>query len=328
MRLQILINHFHEDEEIVGRMLRSIEKQTLNKEDYEVLIGNDGPECELSEEFLGQFSFPVRQFTMEHVGVCHTRNVLLDVSEADWLLFCDADDEFNRDNGLEQLLEAAETEGPDIMASPFLAEFFFPHTTKLSLSVWKRDVVHVFGKLFRREYLIQNEIRFPDELETCGDMYFLWLAFHLTDRIVWSNNPFYVWKWQEGSVTRSGLASGIKNYSRVIRCYTLLIEELIRRNESLLINNALATLYAMLYIDANHFLNDAPEIYYEQGLQAAKDCVREFLELYLAIEEDYRREKYESYSKQRRKRPEDKPYEGLLQWIDAISKEVKDHDDL
>ena len=58
MKLQLLIPQFNETDEVMRPMLESISTQqgVDLKNDIEVIIGNDGSDIKLSEEFLGSFS--------------------------------------------------------------------------------------------------------------------------------------------------------------------------------------------------------------------------------------------------------------------------------
>ena len=96
MKLQLLIPQFNETDEIMRPMLESIAiQQGVDlKNDIEVIIGNDGSENKLSEEFLGSFSFPLWYVFFDHTGLPGTRGKLFDLATADYVMFCDADDMF------------------------------------------------------------------------------------------------------------------------------------------------------------------------------------------------------------------------------------------
>ena len=163
MNLQILLNRYTENEEILGRMLHSIEKQDFSKTDYEVLIGNDGGEENLSEEFFKQFSFPLYYFSFPHQGVCSTRNVLLDLSESKYLIFADSDDVFHKTNAFATLINAAEKSGADIIDTKFLQEHKYPDGIIRANVEIPYNINWLQGKMFRRDFIIQNGIHFPDE---------------------------------------------------------------------------------------------------------------------------------------------------------------------
>lgn len=320
MKLQILLNRYTENETILGQMLQSIEEQDFSKTNYEVLIGNDGGEENLSEEFFKRFSFPLRYFSFPHRGVCRTRNNLLDLSEARYLIFADSDDVFHKKNAFTTLINAAEESNADIIDAKFLQEH------KYSDGIIRANVEIVYninwlqGKMFRRDFLIQNGIRFPDEQETSGDMYFLWLAFHLTDKIMKIPDVFYTWKYYEKSVTRSQKYYFYNNYRNSLHCYMLLNRNLIKRNRNDLLADATAKLFSRIYFDYNYFLllDKDPKELIEDGRKSIEECVMEFHTIYEKLDEKYRKEIFVSTIKDIKKYDPDIEFQKVLPWVKEI----------
>ena len=96
-KLDILIPQYKETYEIIKPLLDSIALQQnvdlVN--DVGVIIVNDGSNVKLSEEKLrAQYPFFLKYVEAEHRGVSATRNRALDESDADYVMFCDADDMF------------------------------------------------------------------------------------------------------------------------------------------------------------------------------------------------------------------------------------------
>jgi hypothetical protein len=176
-----------EDETIVSRFLRSLERQ--QGVEFSVLFCTDGG-IKLDEEFFSKFDLNLTYAYLPHSGVCHTRNILMDKSEADYIMFCDVDDCFIADDGLLSLMAIMNETDADIVGSPYLYEMMMDNKD-CKYNTLERDTIRLHGKIFRKQYLIDNDIRFPDELETSGDMAFLWLAYALTPKTVWSKNVFY-----------------------------------------------------------------------------------------------------------------------------------------
>lgn len=246
MRLQLLVNHYNEPDSLVQRFLHSVEMQEVAN-DFEVLIYSDG--TELSPALLGGYSFPIRYKSLPHRGVCATRNALLDDATADYLMFCDIDDCFHSTLGLYRVLKAIDDLGSDVIASPFDAEVFingkpFYHKEEL-------DTIRVHGKAFRRGYLIENDIRFPDEMEFSGDMYFLWLAFNLSDKVCWILESFYVWKSNDQSVTRKNPYHCQDTYEIMLKGYELLYQNLYERNRRDLQEALVASTLSMAYLNSH-----------------------------------------------------------------------------
>jgi glycosyltransferase involved in cell wall biosynthesis len=90
-KLQILVNHYKEDETITRRFLESL--STQKDVNFNVLICSDGGGVRLSDSLKG-FTFKITYAYAPHSGVCHTRNLLLDKSDAEYVMFCDIDDVF------------------------------------------------------------------------------------------------------------------------------------------------------------------------------------------------------------------------------------------
>lgn len=213
MKLQILINHYNEPPKIINRLLDSIAVQTFK--DYSVLICHDGDGGGLDRAF----PFRLEYFSCPHRGVCQTRNSLLERATADYVMFCDADDAFLSATGLQALMEHE----ADVIASPYNVE---RHDG--TVCVYEHDMIRVHGKVFRREYLQAQNIDFPD-VESNGDMYFTWLAFHLTEDIVWIPENVYTWKYNPLSVTRRIPHYNTQRYDRALKCYGALVDNLLIR---------------------------------------------------------------------------------------------------
>ena len=245
MKLQILVNHYKENEQIVQNFLASLDKQTYK--DYEVIIGSDGAD-RLPLSLFDNYSFTCTYLYLEHGGVCHTRNVLLEHATADYVMFCDVDDEFSDENGLSTIVQTAIETNADVIGSTYRAERL--QDNKIILSENKQDALRVHGKIFRRQYLIDNHITFPDELEINGDMKFIWLALKLTQNVVWIGYNFYTWKWNEQSVTRQSPYHHYKVYDKTIKCYESLIKDLQERGRNDLLEEVISTIISMIYIDS------------------------------------------------------------------------------
>ena len=289
MDIQILVNHYQENEQTVRRFLSSLARQKGVA--FEIFLCSDGGGVRLTPESLSGFPFPISYSYATHSGVCHTRNLMLDKSTAEHVMFCDVDDAFSDPDGLKYILDAARKNHADVVGSPFSAERKM--SGEMSCEVYNHDLLHVHGKLFRREYLVSNHIRFPDEMETSGDMLFLWLAFALTRHIKWIDQNFYIWKWNENSVTRQKPFHHVRTYDRTLRCYTILAEDLKKRNRPDLYRNLIATLFGMVYVDLTHpRWYQAPEEYRKNVEPFIRQFLSSYFDDYRGIAEGYRRSKY------------------------------------
>lgn len=285
--LQILINHYKESLEIVERFLDSLNMQ--QNIEFEVLIISDGGDVHL--EIPNKYHFPIKYTYMPHSGVCHTRNILLQESSADYIMFCDIDDIFSKSDGLYSLMTQAEQTNADIIGSPYLCESYI--NNNYYYKTYNKDVIRVHGKIFRHQYLIDNDIKYPDEMEINGDMYFLWLAYKLTKKIIWIDNNFYIWKWNENSVTRTQSFHHMWVYDRTVKCYLLLLENLKQRKRFDLYQEVIATLISMMYVDATDpKWYQAPKEYQIKVNKIINTFLKEYFPYYKTLSENLRYEAY------------------------------------
>ena len=248
MKLQILVNHYREPEGVVARLLGSLAAQEgVSWDDAGVLVASDG--TDLDSAFLSSFGIPVTHFRRPHGGVCRTRNFLLGRADADYVMFADADDSLHSTLGIHKLLGAIDDSGADVIAAPYDVESHAGGAVRYRTE--RRDTLHVHAKALRRRYLLDNGIRFPDDMEFGGDMHLLWLALNLGGSVAWMRDPYYVWRDTPGSVTRADPWHRVRTYGSVIACYEHTLADLAARGRDDLRRALVASLFAMAYDQSN-----------------------------------------------------------------------------
>ena len=230
MKLQLLIPQFNETDDVLRPMLESISTQqgVDLKNDIEVLIGNDGSDIKLSEEFLGSYSYSIRYFQFEHSGLPGTRGKLYDLATADYVMFCDADDMFLKNVAIYTILAYA-GKGFDALICDFMEEvidkktgasFFFPH---------KKDCTFVHGKVYRRQFLLDNHIVWHPDVKCHEDSGYNLLAIKLAKEARHCQVPLYLWKWRDGSICRKDPLYVLKTYTRMIYSNGWLVKDFLDR---------------------------------------------------------------------------------------------------
>lgn len=233
MKLQILIPQYKETETIIKPLLDSIEiQQNIDlKNEVGVIIVNDGTDVLLSKEFLDRYTYPIDYYLNEHKGVSATRNACLDYATADYVMFCDADDMFYNACGLYIIFREINEGGFDSLVSKFIEEVRDRITKQPLYITHEADSIFVHGKVHRRQYLIDNNIRWNDKLTLHEDGYFNTLCQRLTKSVKYCSSPFYLWKWRDDSVCRSDSQWVLKTYNYMIDSNEALIDELLRRGK-------------------------------------------------------------------------------------------------
>ena len=245
-KLQFLIPHYKEDWSIIKPLLDSIEiQQNINMDEIGAIIVNDGDECILDKKLFENYSYDIEYYINEHGGVSHTRNACLDKATADYVMFCDCDDMFCNVCGLWIIFREMSSKDPvsgkigfDGLVSVFTEESRLPDTKEITyinrgdINNGGVDVTFVHGKVYRRQYLLDNNIRWNDKLTIHEDSYFNCLCQTLSTNIKYCPTPFYLWKWRDDSVCRHDPKYILKTYNNMLDSSTALILQLIQRNKT------------------------------------------------------------------------------------------------
>lgn len=270
MTLEILIAQYLETEEIIKPLLDSIAiQQGVNLNDINVIIANDGTNTILDDTFLNQYSFHIDYYLKDHEGLSGTRNFLLDRSGADYLMWCDADDMFLSNIGLQIIFSKIWEKEFDYLYSDFMRE------VKRDNGNMKYDILknepHVHGKVFRRQFLLDNNIRWLDNLYHNDAVFFTPLCKGCAnpDKIVYIQYPFYLWKWNDNSTTRETNYWFLKNFNYFILAITKLVEELLVRGLLKHAQSAATSFIYMVYFiySSDDWQTEENQLYVENALQ-------------------------------------------------------------
>ena len=292
MKLQILIPQYKETENIIKPLLDSIEiQQNVDlKNEVGVIIVNDGTDVRLSREFLDRYTYHIDYYFNEHEGVSATRNACLDYATADYVMFCDADDMFYNACGLYIIFREIDNGGFDSLISVFIEETRSPDTKEPAYINHNMDSTFVHGKVHRRQYLIDNNIRWNNKLTIHEDSYFNCLCQKLTDKnkIKYCPTSFYLWKWRDDSVCRSDFKYILKTYNNLLDSNEALVEELLSRGKK---DDAQYYATAMIFdayftMNKNEWINQENKEYRLSTERRFKDYYLKFKYLYETISMD------------------------------------------
>ena len=206
-------------------------QRNINFDDVGVILINDGEESRLPDELFKDYPFRVENITIPHGGVSRARNAGLDASTADWVMICDFDDQMCSTQSLNLVFSAIAEDNKDMYWSHFLEEVEMPEGG-IKLLPHERDVIFIHGKIFRRKFLVDNNIRFCDGLTLHEDVFFNSIAQAVAgeDRIGEIKTGWYLWCFNPNSVGRSyGWRFLIDTYDHLMKQRNMLVKEYIKR---------------------------------------------------------------------------------------------------
>ncbi|HHU27715.1 TPA: glycosyltransferase family 2 protein [bacterium] len=206
MKVSIIIPHFNQYKKLF-RLLDSIPQS----EKFEIIVIDDYSNNLKKEEFefLVNNERIVFVRNKENKGAGYCRNIGIEMSTGDYLIFSDSDDYFITEN-LSCILEELKFNKSDIIFFPPIGKTEFQtrkvkrgrksssyitkHTLKPSLKseVYLRYQMHVpWSKIYRKKFIMENGIRF-DEIKVSNDVMFTTKAGFHANEISTINKSIYV----------------------------------------------------------------------------------------------------------------------------------------
>lgn len=228
MTLDILVTHYKEPLEVCKPLFESLACQRgIDFNDVTVTFVNDGEDGAI-ECADRNYPFHIDFLTKEHGGVSAARNYALDNSDSDYVMWCDCDDAFLNGYGL-YLVFSAMQEDYDAITSCFVEE---QRTDDGNYRIFRhdKDCTFIHGKVYKRDFLVRNDIRFRDDLTIHEDGYFNTIALTVAEKKKEIETPFYLWCWNENSVVRKDRENfTLKTYDHVIKQRLAITEEFEKR---------------------------------------------------------------------------------------------------
>ena len=238
MILDIIVPHYKEPWSVCKYLFDSIALQRgIDFNDIRVLLINDGDEIlcggiENALYTLSKYPFTVDYIVKEHGGVSSTRNCGLRESDAEYVMFCDCDDGFLNNYGIYTIFTALK-DNPDYVISNFIEEVLSKENGKWEIVRHEMDLTFMHGKVYKRSFLMDNELFFDERMTLHEDGYFNLLADCIAEHngvVRRITTPIYIWKWNGQSTVRQDSKDFVlRTYEQLMLTRIGLCEQLKRR---------------------------------------------------------------------------------------------------
>lgn len=299
LKLDIVIPHYDEPWEIGKKFFDMLSMQRgADFQEIGVTIIHDGTEP-FPESYFTQLPFSVRQERIDHAGVSAARNVGIRITDAPWIMFCDFDDMFSSIYSLRHILSLLPTDDFDELWCEFYSEDK-KADGRIVLHTRGENSVFIHGKLFRRQFLLENALSFSEDMDFNEDSAFVATLHAIADfrRIgkITAETPLYIWTFRDGSAT--GTQS---NRARALKGMYMRNKAVCDTFRQHLTEERYETMVCRTAYDAYHVLNafDLPEILVPL-LDDFRDWWQKHKEAFKKCPESLRREAAEASWKEHR----------------------------
>lgn len=184
--------------ETLPKTLDSLVAQTSNRFFVTLVQDSDGLDyTDIFDKYKKRLQLNL--ITLDaNVGPGMARQIGVEYSKMfDYIMFLDADDMLNP-RAVEVLYTEAKRNDYDILSSAVIKE---PNITIAPLS---GGLQWIHGKIYRRQYLVDNKITFLPDIRLNEDSYFNQVAHGMTEKSGIINEVLYIWRENKDSLTRIG----------------------------------------------------------------------------------------------------------------------------
>ena len=250
-------------------------------ENIEILVVEDGGEPIDEAHFVG-YPFKVKTFNFGHKGVSACRNIGLDHATGDYIMFCDCDDRFISAYAIHLFLKAIKQSMFDIVKTPFLEDQVIDGELKLIRH--DQDITFIHGKLYRIDFLKDNDLRFDESLTIHEDSYFNVLANMVADGNIHEMSPaVYLWKYRDESIVRVDRDAYVfKTYDHLMNVRRAICRELERRERYAEFYQAISKTFIDSYYDFQR-----PDCLKPENKEIIEKAERAFAEFFAEFRGEY-----------------------------------------
>jgi len=202
-KLDIIIPQAFEDEATIKPLLNSIEDQVYVQPGlFEVTIVNDHTDKLLSEDFLKSYNYKINYLrTEKNAGSGATRQHGVDNTSNEYFMFMDADDRFATCFSLYIIYSSLQNtivnkQTANVIETLFYEEVKIPEKNIYSIITHdKPNSIWLHGKVFRRAFIEEHNIRFHATLRAFEDTYYnkMVRSFAAPETQILCNQYTYFW---------------------------------------------------------------------------------------------------------------------------------------
>ena len=209
-------------EKYLEECIESILMQSMD--DYEIILVDDGSpdRCpEICDNYADKYPEKIRVIHKENSGPAETRNVGLGMAKGEYIFFIDSDD-FLKENRVNELYEKAVEYDVDVLQTSYYTldenngkegvektsfeiNKLLTHIDlekELCYASSKRRIVFAWRNLFRREFLLKNNIMFEEKLRMVEEVPFNLEALAKAERFVAVDIPVLCYRIRNESLQR------------------------------------------------------------------------------------------------------------------------------
>lgn len=187
----------------LGSTLHSVAMQSIINE-TEILIVNDFDGIDYSDILAKFDDLNIKYVTNpRNLGCGGARNTGIREASNSIICFVDSDDQFTSAIALEVMYNRIKAEKVDMLAGAFESEM--RQDNGIAIKKMERSPVWCHNKFYRRQFLLDNNLFFNENLRICEDTEFHQLFIDMGGKVAYTPFCGYLWRDNQKSVTHESL---------------------------------------------------------------------------------------------------------------------------
>lgn len=202
----------------LSKTLHSIAMQSMAS-DIEVVLVND---CDALYygDIIAKFQsdLNIKYVTNpKNRGCGGARNTGIKMAAADYVIFIDADDCFTNCLALEIMYNRIKAENADMLASVFESEM--RNNNGIAVKRMEHSPTWCHGKMYRKQYLLDNDMEFDERLRINEDMEFHQVLIDLGAKVIEIPMTTLMWRDNPNSVTHQSRYENLQSFVKAAMYY-------------------------------------------------------------------------------------------------------------
>ena len=292
IKVSVIVPVYKVPLEYLRACLDSLTAQTMQECEF-ILVSDGAPEaeCSVCEEFSAKDS-RFKFFRREHSGVSATRNYGIEYAQGEFLTFVDSDDWIAKDS-CDIAYNYAKCNNSDIVLWEAAQDLngcqkygFFSSTPINILSEKQIDSIIsniiyttakkyysaslVCCKLFKKNLIIQNNIRYPESLIMSEDRIFNISAYKHSKKISYLNSIMYFYRIHNQSASHRYIPHAFEQYSAFIK----LLDKDTRKKNINAINNEIVRSFFLSW--QTYYLHNENKASFKSKVNEIKDVIKTY----------------------------------------------------
>lgn len=208
MKFSVIVPSYN-SETYISELLTSLQNQTYDKKDFEVILVDDcstDQTLKIAEKFKNKMNLIIEKLESNSGGPGKPRNTAMNIAQGEYVFFVDSDDYIHKDT-LTDVAQFTDRNQADVVLVKMegvngrgVPKSMFKET-KDTVTLANSRIIYTLSptKFYRTSLLRENQIDFPEDLRSAEDQLFTMKAYVNADNIaVLADKSYYYATKREG----------------------------------------------------------------------------------------------------------------------------------